>query len=175
VADPTVAAPVDAPDDDSCSDAASCTDPFSVAGDALCAAVFGEFMGIAHRQRQLMFRIFAKHHLHPSQAFCIRMLAKSGELTQSELADALTISRPSVTRILQRMERAGLVARRVDDVDQRQTRVILTEAGAELQHRMDAAVAEIFAATLARLPEEDRRELARILPAWRALTAEALA
>jgi DNA-binding MarR family transcriptional regulator len=145
------------------------------AGDPLSAVVFTEHMGIVHRQRILLHRVFAKQDLHPAQAMCMRVLAQGGEMTQSELADAMILSRPSITRILQRMERAGLVARRTDATDQRQTLVALTDTGRDLQHRLDAAMAEYVAATLARIPEHDRRELARILPVWRELADQALA
>ena len=73
------------------------------------------------------------------------------------------------------MERAGLVARRTDASDQRQTLVELTGAGRDLQHRLDAAMAEYVAATLDKMSEQDRKELARILPIWRELADEALA
>src|SRR5450755_2232895 len=126
-------------------------------GDPLSALVFSEHMGIVHRQRQLLHRVFAKQHLHPAQAMCMRVLATRGELTQSELADAMTLSRPSITRILQRMERAGLVVRRTSAADQRQTLVELTVTGRDLQHSLDAAMAEYVAATLDRMPERDRR------------------
>jgi DNA-binding MarR family transcriptional regulator len=145
------------------------------AGDPLTALVFTEHMGIVHRQRQLLHRVFAKQHLHPAQAMCMRMLAMRGEVTQSELADAMILSRPSITRILQRMERAGLVTRRTAAADQRQTLVALTEEGRDLQHRLDTAMAEYVAVTLDRMPEHDRKELARILPIWRELADRALA
>ena len=151
------------------------TPPEGPWSDPLSALVFQEHMGIVHRQRQLLHRVFAKQHLYPAQALCMRMLAQCGEVTQSELADAMTLSRPSITRILQRMERAGLVIRRTDAADQRQTLVALTAAGLELQQRLDSAMAEYVAATLDRMPEQDRADLARILPIWRSLADEALA
>jgi DNA-binding MarR family transcriptional regulator len=151
---------IDPPDRSDCDDA--------------CGAVFRDFMGIVHRQRQLLFRIFAKQDLHPTQALCMRILASRGELNQSDLAEELLLSRPTVTRVLQRMERSGLVGRRVDEADQRQVLVALTPAGLDLQHSLEQAIGEYVAATLARLPADDLEQLARILPAWRALTEEAL-
>ena len=145
----------------------------ALAGDQLSSVVFQELMGILQRQRLLLHRVFAKHDLHPAQAFCVRMLALRGEVTQSELAEALFLSKPSVTRMLQRMERSDLVTRRTDVNDQRQTLVVLTDSGRDLQYRMDAAICEYIGATVARLTEADRRELARILPVWRDLADEA--
>lgn len=147
--------------------------PLPSAVDAATAVVFREFLALGRLQRQLMHRAFAKQCLHPAQAICVWALAHHGELTQSELADVLILSRPSVTRLLQRMERAGLVSRRVDDADGRQVRVALTPAGQELQQRLHEATAEYTQSTLALLPDADRAELARILPLWRRLAEEA--
>jgi DNA-binding MarR family transcriptional regulator len=137
--------------------------------DASAVSVMHEFMLLGRIHRQLMHQVFTRQDLHPAQAMCIGVLSLRGELTQSELAEALILSRPSVTRLLQRMERGGLVRRRPGEDDQRQTLVSLTPAGLQLQHRMHAATTEYTVATLAQLPPEDRAELARILPAWRRL------
>lgn len=136
--------------------------------DAATAVVLREFMLLGRLHRQRMQRTFAKQCLHPAQAMCVAVLAHHGELAQSELADALVLARPSVTRLLQRMERGGLVRRRTGS-DARQVLVSLTPAGLELQHRMHEATTEYAVSTLALLPAADREELARILPAWRRL------
>jgi DNA-binding MarR family transcriptional regulator len=143
--------------------------PLAAGVDPATAIVMREFWLLGRLHRQLMHRSFMKQGVHPAQAMCVAVLAHRGELAQSELADALILSRPSVTRLLQRMERGGLVERRPGDADQRQTFVRLTTAGLELEHRMHEATAEFTISTLAQLPEEDRAELARILPVWRRL------
>lgn len=135
--------------------------------------VLREFMLLGRMHRQLMHRAFTKQRLHPAQAMCIGVLAHHGELTQSELADVLLLSRPSVTRLVQRMERGGLVERRAGEADQRQVIVQLTAAGFDLQHRLHAATTEYAASALARLSAKDRTELARILGDWRRLAEEA--
>jgi DNA-binding MarR family transcriptional regulator len=139
------------------------------------AVVFGDFTAIVHLQRQLMFRVFARYDLHPSQAMCLRVIGHcDGRISQSALADLLVLSRPSVTRILQRLERAGFVERRTSDDDQRQTLVALTPAGRDVEDRLDRALAEYAAMSIGRLPEADRSDLTRILPAWRSLAEEAV-
>jgi len=140
------------------------------------AELLGEFMGLMHRQRLLLFRAFAQEEMHPAQAQCLRVLGRHGDgMTQSELADIMMLSRPSITRILQRMERAGLVWRRTDAVDQRHTRIGLTDAGHDQNDRLGAVLAGYTGATLARLSENDRRHLRRLLRAWRELADEVLA
>jgi MarR family transcriptional regulator, organic hydroperoxide resistance regulator len=137
-------------------------------------AVLHEFMRLMHLQRLLLFRAFAREEMPPGQAHCLRVLGQSGPITQSGLAEIMVLSRPTVTRLVQRMERTELIWRRTDPGDQRLTRVGLTEAGEQRVAGMDAALREYMNATLARLPEDDRQHLARTLRAWRDLADEAL-
>jgi DNA-binding MarR family transcriptional regulator len=87
-------------------------------------------------------------------------------MAQRDLVESLLLSPPSVTRMLQRMERAGLVERSVDPQDQRQAVVRLTGSGRELADLVQGALAEFLERSLAALPDVDRRELARLLRAW---------
>jgi DNA-binding MarR family transcriptional regulator len=57
--------------------------------------------------------------------------------TQTELAERLRIRPATLTRMLQRMERAGFIQRKTDHLDQRITRVYLTEAGRTVQAQVE--------------------------------------
>ena len=59
-------------------------------------------------------------------------LQRAGESTPSALADFEHVSPPVMTRILGRLEQAGLVRRAAHPVDGRQVRVTLTEEGEQL-------------------------------------------
>ena len=59
---------------------------------------------------------------------------------QLELARALGIESPTLTRHLDNLEQSGLVVRRQSEADRRAVRVELTEAGEEVHQRMLAAV-----------------------------------
>ena len=133
---------------------------------ALPSQVHEAFLRLVHRQRRLVHRVLARRDLHPAQAYCLRVLADRDGVSQRDLADALMLSPPSVTRMLQRMERTGLVERGTDPTDQRQAVVRLTGAGYELAELVHAALAEVDERSLARLPEQDLRDLARLLGAW---------
>ncbi len=50
-------------------------------------------------------------------------------VTQLSLVKATGLKAPTISLILQKMERDGLVNRRTDDLDMRMTRVTLTESG----------------------------------------------
>ncbi|MBD2018954.1 MarR family transcriptional regulator [Leptolyngbya sp. FACHB-36] len=57
-------------------------------------------------------------------------------LRLSELADAVLLSRSNLTRLLDRLEKAGLLTREACPSDRRGTFAVLTPAGATLQQQM---------------------------------------
>jgi DNA-binding MarR family transcriptional regulator len=97
---------------------------------------------------------------------CLRVLAQRDGVSQRDIAETLMLSAPTVTRMLQRMERSGLVERAADPDDARQTVVRLTPVGTGLQALVDSALTEFLDRSLARLPEQDLRDLARLMTAW---------
>lgn len=118
---------------------------------------------VLRAQKNLMARRLGDNDTHPGQAICLWALAANDGMAQSELADVLGIARPTVTTMLQKMERAGLVERRVDADDQRYTRIYMTEGGRELHERLRAVHAEMVETTIGRLSEKDQVELERLL------------
>lgn len=125
--------------------------------------VFFAFFRALTTHRLLMQRRLAEHGMHIGQAFSLTMLAHHDGITQSELAEHLNVSRPTVTVMLQKMEKAGLILRAVDEVDQRCTRIHVTGAGKELHRRFKAVTDDLIAETIGPLAEKDQRELARLL------------
>jgi len=65
------------------------------------------------------------------------MLWEKDGRTQKEIAEALGLRPPTVTVILRRMERNGLVRRETDPEDLRAVRVYLTERGRNLQKEVE--------------------------------------
>jgi DNA-binding MarR family transcriptional regulator len=63
---------------------------------------------------------FADHGLTPPQAFMLRLVLEKPGLLQRELADELTISRPTATRALDGLEAKGLIERRWSENDGRE-------------------------------------------------------
>jgi DNA-binding MarR family transcriptional regulator len=131
--------------------------------DELSSDVFRAFVAAVRLHRRLMMQAMADHGIHHGQAMCLRLLIANAGITQRDLAKALHVAPPTVTKMLHSMEKAGLVRRRADAEDARLTRVELTDAGRARELRMRAAAAEYVNATIGTLPEDDRRELARLL------------
>jgi DNA-binding MarR family transcriptional regulator len=131
--------------------------------DEVSLAAFRALRDVMHANRQAMGRRFASVGAHPGQAGCLRVLADEDGITQSELAETLNVSRPSITVMLQAVERAGAIRRAPDANDQRLTRVYLTEVGRAQADEMRRVLAAYVMETLGAMSEKDRRELARLL------------
>jgi DNA-binding MarR family transcriptional regulator len=122
---------------------------------------------LAHRLRPAIARLArrmrqeAGEELSPSQSAALTTIDCHGPLTPSEVAARERIQRPTATRILARLEEAGLVARTPDPADRRSALVAATEAGSALlvarHERRDAWMA----AQLDSLPPEDLATLDR--------------
>ena len=143
--------------------------------DDLSSRVFFAFLVTLRLHKQLMLRTLAGQGTHPGQIFCLHVLAGHDGISQRDLADALRLSPPTVSRMLQAMQKAGAVERRPDAADQRLTRVFLTDAGRDLERQLRGVVAEFVNETIGELPENDRRELARLLGELGELMSQALA
>jgi DNA-binding MarR family transcriptional regulator len=121
-----------------------------------------------------MGKLMSGPDAHPGQAFCLRMLGANDGVTQRDLAEAMQLSRPAVTTMLQRMQKAGLIDRRPDEADQRLMRVYLTDDGRALEAQMRATFATYISTAFDSMSVDDRRELERLLGIMAKNTAEAL-
>jgi len=131
--------------------------------DALSSRVFRALLTTLRLHTQQMMRALATRGIHPGQAFCLRVMAERDGISQRDLADTLHLARPTVTKMVQALEKSGAVERRPDPDDRRLTRVYLTDGGRELAVEMHGVAADYINATIGTLPVDDRRELARLL------------
>ena len=90
-------------------------------------------------------------------------LWKQDGLSPSELADRLSVEPPTVTNMLSRMERAGLLERRRDAKDARCTRVYLTQKGRELREPVQRRWGEVQERAFAGITAEEEALLRRLL------------
>ena len=142
--------------------------------DELSTRVFRAFLNALRLHRQLMIAALGDIDTHPGQAFCLRFLSANDGVTQRDLADSLHLAKPTVSKMLQAMEKAGAIERRPDEHDQRLTRVHLTPVGHRLETELRAVSAAQINETIGSLPEGDRRELGRLLEALSASISTAI-
>jgi DNA-binding MarR family transcriptional regulator len=97
-------------------------------------------------------------------------LAPDRRLRMFELADAIVLSRSGLTRLVDRLERDGLVEREPGEVDRRQIYARLTDRGFEvLEEATPTHIAGVKERFLDRLSEEQMKQLAAI---WQAVLRE---
>jgi DNA-binding MarR family transcriptional regulator len=101
--------------------------------------------------------------LYRGQPPMLHALWRQEGLTHSELAELLHVRPATITRMLQRMEKAGFVERRQDAEDRRVSRVYLTQAGRAIQSGVQRVWRTLEAETLAGMTPEERALLERLL------------
>ena len=99
--------------------------------------------------------------LSPSLTAALSTVERHGPLTPSEVAARERIQRPTVTRVLARLEEEGLIERMPDPRDRRSSLVTATAAGRELLARLRTRKTAFLAARIERLSAAERQTLER--------------
>jgi DNA-binding MarR family transcriptional regulator len=134
--------------------------------DASPMAVVGRVKQLARDLERALDRVFAGFGLGLGDFDVLATLRRSGEpyrLTPGALLEAMMVTSGAVTKRVDRLEQAGLVARAPDPGDRRGVLVGLTPEGLEL---VDRVVEEHVANEhhlLAGLTDRERERLARLL------------
>lgn len=104
-----------------------------------------------------MSELFKTHGITGTQYNVLRILRGAGEegLPCSEVGGRMVTRDPDVTRLLDRLERQGLVARERSSADRRVVTTRITAAGLELLTSLDTPVVEVQQHLLGHMgPEE---------------------
>lgn len=65
-----------------------------------------------HRIGKLAQIMYAEYDLNKSQSMILFQLHKSGRISQKELAQKLNVSAPSITSMIQKMEKSGYILKK---------------------------------------------------------------
>ena len=93
----------------------------------------------------------------------LRELSIAEGVSQTELAESMRVTSPSMSVNLQKMESAGFLIRKPDDADLRHIRLHLTEKGREAAVKADRELALAEHELMAPLTQEEQMELRRLL------------
>lgn len=116
------------------------------------------------RQHQYNSHLLLKdHEVHPGQPPLLFLLSRHEGLRQSELAERLRIKPATVTVMLNRMVKNGLVERRTDPKDQRVSRVYLTDRGWSAVDEVRSALQMSEAHVFEGITPEEKMLLRRLL------------
>ncbi|MET9912455.1 MarR family transcriptional regulator [Streptomyces sp. NPDC006476] len=98
-------------------------------------------------------------------------ILRDREPTMNQLGRHLGLDKSSITGLVDRAQRRGLVTRTVSAVDRRSYQVTITDAGRQLVDQVAAQFAEQIQRFAEPLPEADRKRLSQL--ATRIVTADA--
>jgi DNA-binding MarR family transcriptional regulator len=131
------------------------------------------YVGIALIRAHRAFRLsgerkLARLGLRLGQEMILLLLAAHEALSQRRLAERLGVEQATISIMLRRMEKAGLVRRRTDQADARVTRVCATRKGRSLVAPIQRLWREQERNLLKGLTDEDKQTLEKLLTRVRA-------
>ncbi len=118
--------------------------------------------------RQAMEPYFARHGISGAQWGVLRTLHRAERehgdgLVLKDLGDRMLVRPPSMTGVVDRLNREGYVRKSVARDDQRARKVVLTAAGRNLVNRVLRHHPRQIRCVLSALSEADARELNRLM------------
>ncbi|WP_211370544.1 MarR family winged helix-turn-helix transcriptional regulator [Nonomuraea turkmeniaca] len=114
---------------------------------------------LAHLVQQVFDEVAKEHDLTPQQAQLLCLLI-DGPVGMTELSRALNLEKSSLTGLVDRAGKRGLVARTRDAHDRRACRIVLTREGERLGGQAHDRTTARLEALAGELPQEHRDLLA---------------
>jgi DNA-binding MarR family transcriptional regulator len=113
--------------------------------------------------RQSVDLLIQEHDVYPGQPPLLLRLAEQDGQSQKELANKLQVTPATLTVMVNRMQRTGLVIRKPDPVDQRVSRVFLTAKGHQAIDAVKEALQRIECKCLENFSLEEKLLFRRLL------------
>ena len=109
---------------------------------ALAGEAVRRIMHIASAMRHYQDVEVTELGLTPAAARALHELDPDRPLPARDLAERLRCDRSNVTALVDKLEQAGLVERRVDPADRRQKTLVVTEAGRRMRDRVHQVMSD---------------------------------
>lgn len=129
------------------------------------AQYFDELWKVSRKLRTLFDARVRAKGLTLARARTLMLLAKKDGMTQTELADALEIEGPTLVRLLDGLEKQGLIERRPVDGDRRAKQIALMTAGQEEAVLVGEIVQDVRSDVLKDVSEGDLKAAIRVFHA----------
>ncbi len=113
--------------------------------------------------RRITKELARRADLTGPQLTVVKLLEQFGDISLSELSEKIRAQNSTVTGIIDRMEREGLVTRERSKEDRRVVYIRLTAKGRDLAGEIPVEPMEIFKGALESLSAQEVRDLMRIL------------
>lgn len=130
-------------------------------GEATPSARVGWLMGKVCRLHHLrVHQLLESLNVYRGQPQVLHALWQEEGLSHSELACRLHVTPATLSRMVHRMKKAGLLVCRTDPSDQRVSRIFLTEAGRAIKQDIDRVWLQLEEETFAGFTPDERAHLA---------------
>jgi DNA-binding MarR family transcriptional regulator len=131
--------------------------------------VIGRLHRVSMHLNDSILEVYARHGLGEGEFDVLATLRRAGapfERVPSELAAHTMVTTGAITKRVDRLERAGLVARRISEHDSRSRVVALTESGRQLIDEVFTEHMQNEQRLLDGLSEQQIGQLESLLAAW---------
>lgn len=104
-----------------------------------------------------------RYSLTGPQLVCVRHLLRNGPTAPGTLARRVSLSPATITGIIDRLEKRGLITRERSLEDKRKVEIALTAEGRDIAEQMPPPLHETFSRRLQELPAQEQEEIDRVL------------
>src|SRR6476659_4202128 len=126
-------------------------------------AILEAMVFLYSESRRVTRHVAERYGLTGSQLLVLKMLEPKGKISLSELSERIRAKNSTVTGIIDRMERDGLVERKRSEEDRRVIFLELTSKGKKLGDTAKIDPMQLFRTLLEDMPDRDAVELQRIM------------
>lgn len=114
-----------------------------------------------------VFKYFSKlleeYGLTPAQYGVLNCLWREGQLSPKQIGELLYLEAPTVSGVLDKMQKADLIERSVDPNNRRNVLVLATQKSTEIRDKVEAATIKLNNTVLQNLSDSDKVELKKAL------------
>ena len=119
--------------------------------------------GLNRQHQNLLQELLQDYELYPGQPPLMFSLEREPGRSQNELAKELSIQKATLTVMLNRMQKTGLVRRESDARDQRISRIFLTDKGRGLLVRLQRTLDVLEEQAMKGFSEEEKQVMTELL------------
>ncbi len=98
---------------------------------------------------------FKKYGLSPAHGYLIRLVLEQPGVSQQFIGDALVLDKSTVTRFINKIEKAGWVSREASEKDQREKIIVPTEKARQIHQELRVLGDELYSSMKRRLGDDD--------------------
>lgn len=120
-----------------------------------------DFINAILRFKSMMEKFFIKSENSFGEILLLRKI--KGGISAAGMCDALHISKPAVSYMLNSLEKKGCIVREISPSDRRKIDVTLTDKGRELAAASEAYYENIFGNVEEKFGEENLKEFIRLI------------